>query len=988
MKIQKRFAAVILCIALLALGAVMFTSCGDCDHDWSEWTVTKDATCVAEGEEQRVCQIDSTHVQTRVIEKADHKFENYKSDGNIGCTTNGTKTASCMQVGCQATSTILDEAIGHTFTEWVFTDADCTSPSRETSECDVCGEVGSREIANADPALGHTYGDDNFCDVCGVEEGLFMQFDISADENSNVIASLYKTGKQISKRDELTLVITGTGAINVVVDGKNAAPWNSYVQQITSVKIADTVTNIGIATFYNLTKVASVKLPAEITSIPEGAFSGCESLTSIDIPATVKFIGYLAFSDCDNLATVNIADNSELDSIFGSAFQRCKKLSSINLPDGVVEINEFAFADCAALTSLNLTENLVIFYPSSFERSGLTETEYNGMNYLAMGENPYAILIGAKKTDITEVAIHKDTVKIACAALATAPKLVTLTVEEGGKLVSAGNCIIDPTTKTLVVGIGTSVIPNDGSVTSIGTTAFLGCASLKTIIIPASVEIIESYAFANTGLEFIILPKTVKELGYGIIAACQNLSEVSIAYVGPSADADANVRFGWIFADAIPENVKTVVISGGTEIGYSAFRNCSTIENIYIPKTITSIRNSAFAGCTNLKSVNINDLTAWCHIDFQDYYSNPLYYAKSLYINGKLITELTIPEGTTHIGFGTFAGCAAITKVTLPSTLTYISGSAFKGCTGITEIVIPDSIETIDSLAFANCASLNKVTLSAGLTAISELTFSGCDNIIELTIPANVTSIDFSAFTGCKRLKYITVDEANEAYVSYCGIVYSKNDSSIAFIPHAIAGTVELLDGLTEIKANQFADAPYIDSLIIPASVKTIAKNAFAGCTTIKSIIIPFIGGSLEDAEAFSYVFGKIPTTLSTVTITGEVSIAKDAFRGITSLKSVTLNEGVTTIAEGAFADCSVLAEIVLPKSVTAIEKDAFANCRKLISVYYRSESSDDYATITVGENNVYYKAAKVYYEKAQPENEKGTGDNWYYDEKGEKTIW
>ena len=200
----------------------------------------------------------------------------------------------------------------------------------------------------------------------------------------------------------------------------------------------------------------------------------------------------------------------------------------------------------------------------------------------------------------------------------------------------------------------TVIIPE--TVTSIETYAFFGCEKLSEIIIPNNVESIGTYAFNGcTKLSSLVLSEKLMKLESGTFANCYNLNNVVIPNSITSISSSVFYECSKLSNITLSENLRV--------IGGRAFDGCG-MSSITIPASVVKIGCAAFENCTKLSSIYISDLTSWCNINFDcldsfkriNYYTNPLYLAHHLYLNGEEITELTIPSYISKINDCAFIG--------------------------------------------------------------------------------------------------------------------------------------------------------------------------------------------------------------------------------------------------------------------------------------------------------------------------------------------
>ena len=492
-----------------------------------------------------------------------------------------------------------------------------------------------------------------------IAEGATITLPNNPTKEGYVFAGWYLSNALV---EEFNITKTITGDITLyakwIEDSGIRRPSEGLTYSLNSDENGYTVTGIGTCTDKELI-IPSEYNAKPVTSIGNEAFSGCTGLTSVTIPDSVTSIGREAFEDCTGLTSVTIGDS--VTSIGSLAFYGCKGLTSVTIPDSVTSIGWGAFRDCR-LTSVTIGKGVTSIGDDAFYSWGLT----------------------------------------------------SITVAEGNtKYHSAGNCLIETESKTLITGCENSIIPTDGSVTSIGEGAFYSWG-LTSITIPDSVTSIGEGAFSGcTRLTSITIPDSVTSIGeYAFFnTAWYNNQPDGLVYAG---------KVAYKYKGTMPSNTSIVLEEGTLGIADYAFRGCTGLTSVTIGGSVTSIGYSAFYNCTGLTSV-------------------------------------TIPDSVTSIGESAFSGCSGLTSITIPNSVTSIGEWAFSGCRGLTSVTIGKGVTSIGSYVFRYCTGLTSVTIGGSVTSIGYEAFSGCRGLTSVTIPDSVTSIDREAFSGCTGLTSVTI---------------------------------------------------------------------------------------------------------------------------------------------------------------------------------------------------------------------------------------
>jgi len=249
---------------------------------------------------------------------------------------------------------------------------------------------------------------------------------------------------------------------------------------------------------------------------------------------------------------------------------------------------------------------------------------------------------------------------------------------------------------------------------------------------------------------------------------------------------------------------------GITKIYEPVLKPFKNVVNVKLPSTLTFLAEKAFAGCSNLETINIPDgITSIYGYTFN---------------NCRKLNNIKLPEGLTYIDDRVFYGCSSLTDLTLPSTLKTINELAFSNGPRFknNELTIPKGVTTITSRSFENIKDLKTINVENGVTTIEKYAFADNDSLTRVNLPSSITSV---ANTACKYY--------NEEKYSTCDIYIDKYKGSIpCYSNWGTTGTIYW-------KARDFKNTT--DNTVV---ISDVADQTYTG-----SLIAPNVTVTCNDVE-------------------------------------------------------------------------------------------------------------------------------------------
>ena len=309
------------------------------------------------------------------------------------------------------------------------------------------------------------------------------------------------------------------------------------------------------------------------------------------------------------------------------------------------------------------------------------------------------------------------------------PSELSFTVDENGVLtkvegISADNSEVEIPSQVNnieVTEIGDNVFANNTylkklivpeTVKILGYKFCYGCSNLTEVVLSNKITVIPDYAFEKcTSLEKINFPTSLVQIRYNAF------TETALK----EFQAPDSLREIWGYAFQGAKELVTVNLNKTTKLGQMAFENCEKLTSIDLPSTLTEIDQNVFNGCKSLENINMPDEAITIERDMftgTSYYENKSNWKNGvLYVDNYLVainsdfnnvTDYTVQEGTISIANNAFLNYAKNLKsITLPEGLKIIGKTAFSSLYSLSKINIPSTVNKIGYNAFAQTTIYN-----------------------------------------------------------------------------------------------------------------------------------------------------------------------------------------------------------------------------------------------------------------------------------------
>lgn len=729
-------------------------------------------------------------------------------------------------------------------------------------------------------------------------------------------------------------------------------------------------------------------MPNTITAIGDGVFKGKTGLTQVVLSSKLTSIGAYAFDGCTNLKTVTFGDGTVANLKIGAyAFNACSALTSFAFPADIVSIGAYAFYKCGKLNitgtvTLNAVTEIGDYafagaYSSDTAQitklvlgNALTKVGEGAFMYSRIGEFAFTDAAAGSNVALT---IGKDAFRNSTASKITLPNT----------LIAIGDYAFRENTSLTAINI-----PN--TVGSIGASAFTGCTNLVTVTFAAgntdkplifveSTDDVSSKMGTFSGckkLQYVNLPERLTRIAAFAFRTCEKLERdtqsgekvltipATVQYIGSGAFSNCDVLSKVEFAEDLSKNSILTFGDGafsgssGQNTGvFSAYSTSYTkLDTVQLPRRLKVIPAYTFSHCAKLKDIMIWNTVEEIGVG-AFYYCNALVSTQdnNIFELGNNGTPLTVASGnstssgaSSNPGVFGYVQSANFTYVKLPERIVNIGAYMFCYCNTLATVEMPKSIRNVGDVpaigeyAFNGCSVLASATFYGSVPQGAAVTIGASafssTKLTSFDLPSNLSSLVKADGTV---LSAIGSGAFNGTTVKFTdnSLVLSADKKTLLLCPTAVGGAVTVPATVETIAENAFRDCVSVTGIAFETGSRltSIGANAFYGCTGLATVDFDNCA-KLETIGDYAF-YGCANRALTAIEIPASVqSIGDYAFTAASGsidwkLASVTFapNSKLTSIGAYAFANNTALQAIALPSGLQEIGDYAFYGCTKRI---------------------------------------------------------
>ena len=729
--------------------------------------------------------------------------------------------------------------------------------------------------------------------------------------NASVTNVTFKTGSQYTKLTSVyiadnnsSLSITkdafrGTSLTTVHL-GRDLSydPYSSFI-----------VSNGYYGPFQDIKTLTTLTIGRGVKSIGGYCFDGCTSLSEVNLPFNFETIGEYAFRDCTALVELSTLDHTKM--IGQYAFSGCTDLKRADINGDGLIISDYAFSGCTSLEKITLRDGVQYIGYYSFRNCPLT-----------------SFVVPASVQEMHQFCKSLD----------------ELHIDDGSDEINIAG---SPDVQELYIGRPFYLVPPDYWDTY--TYAFSSMRLLKRVVFNDSVKAIPQEAFYDClNLEQVTQGCNVSSIGSFAFSGCTKLTRyISFAPVPPTANSSS----GWATFKGMDLANDTLYVPFNSRNLYKTtapWKDFGTILDVeMLNPDKAGYWSNGYWGYSDkshtlyvhvegkLDSTMINEITA------EPVVMVPVKDIEYIYLDDGLtsisdwcfykftaLKGIRIPSSVTEIGEGAFCRCISLVDIDLPPELKKLNSYTFYECTSLPTINIPVAVENIGDYVFTYCNSLTQINVDsksqyftsesgvlynkdktilisypaqrigatyvipASVQEILPTAFCRADNLITITVPASVAMIGAHAFNYCANLSSISIDDANDVYISFDGVVYDKEQTYMVCYPSGKPGDSYIVpEGIVSLWNGAMAGNEYLKSVTLPSTLASIGSYAFDECHQLKDVYVhaPAI------PQTQSYVFNNVPLSEATLHVPSQLVdsySARSPWRMFGSI--VALTEGET----------------------------------------------------------------------------------------------